>query len=368
MPKGSWVVRLGIVNLTSKQAGHGGIWVNFQILVSLVKFQRARALAGLEFAAHLPTGNYDAGAFDSDGNYYTGTDRLVFLKDLHTAEGKSFEERQEASDRTSTPAWKNGGCAAGDWAYMSHGDLKLLWIVHDKKVKTLDISGGPDIEPKCQTWSARGMPSIARYFGAAWTFSDAKGNHHVYVANNDKRLGQILAIDSSSIDTKALTVGLEKMPWADPIEVANDGVSCMNAPSPWPTKEVKAEVKVEEPAPKAGYEWVLMGESTVCRADKGDHDTMPDSPSITLAHECNYGPCKTLGAEIPLTVEDCQKRCQDSPGCNAVEIRKSEDRCEILEQTTTWFQNVGAKPTVSGPPDFQCWIYKPSCDSLKAFK
>ena len=209
---------------------------------------------------------------------------LVFLKDLHTAEGKSFEERQEASDRTSTPAWKNGGCAAGDWAYMSHGDLKLLWIVHDKKVKTLDISGGPDIEPKCQTWSARGMPSIARYFGAAWTFSDAKGNHHVYVANNDKRLGQILAIDSSSIDTKALTVGLEKMPWADPIEVANDGVSCMNAPSPWPTKEVKAEVKVEEPAPKAGYEWVLMGESTVCRADKGDHDTMPDSPSITLAH------------------------------------------------------------------------------------
>ena len=77
MPKGSWVVRLGIVNLTSKQAGHGGIWVNFQILVSLVKFQRARALAGLEFAAHLPTGNYDAGAFDSDGNYYTGTDRAL---------------------------------------------------------------------------------------------------------------------------------------------------------------------------------------------------------------------------------------------------------------------------------------------------
>ena len=205
------------------------------------------------------------------------------MKDLHTVEGKSFESRQEASDRTSTPAWKNRDCSAGDWAYMSHGDLKLLWLLNSQRLMTLDISGGPDIEPKCQIWSAEGMPSGANYFGAAWTFSDAKGNHQVYFANNDKELGQILALDPSSLDTKALTVGLEKMPYAEAIQTLNDGVSCMNALSPWPTKEAKAEEKAPK-APKAGYEWVLMGESTVCRADRGDHDTMPDNPSITLAH------------------------------------------------------------------------------------
>ena len=204
------------------------------------------------------------------------------MKDLHTEAGKSFESRHEASDRTSTPAWRNGGCASGDWAFMLHGDLKLLWLAHERKFKTLDISGGPDVQPKCQTWTARGAP-VQRKYGAAWTFTDAKGNHRVYMATNDKSRGQIVAIDPSSLDTKAWTVGLEKMPDAEAIERWNDGVSCMNAPPPWPTKEAKAP----EPAPKAakaGYEWVLMGESTVCRADQGDHDTLPDTPSITLAH------------------------------------------------------------------------------------
>ena len=72
------MVRLGIVDLASQQAGQG--WV-FRFLSVLSIFQRARAHAGFEFVAKLPRGPQEAGAFDLDGNYYTGPGRALTCLD-----------------------------------------------------------------------------------------------------------------------------------------------------------------------------------------------------------------------------------------------------------------------------------------------
>ncbi|CAK9083592.1 unnamed protein product [Durusdinium trenchii] len=111
-----------------------------------------------------------------------------------------------------------------------------------------------------------------------------------------------------------------------------------------------------------------MGPKTVCRQTPQDPIIWPANHVdrvLTIAHVCHDPPpCQLLPLSTPLTREDCQKRCMEFENCRGVEYRHSEDRCEILARPTEWFIDNTKHRTVGGPLDFECWLYKPTCDVL----
>eukprot|EP00913_Durusdinium_trenchii_P000958 g885.t1 len=228
------------------------------------------------------------------------------------------------------PSYKvHKDCQGADYAFWEKAvdgkKLKILWMLRDFKVTALDVTTPG--QATCKVWKSDGIPSNTRgHYGAGWTFKKPDGSVAVYFSNN-----------AGGLSFYEDTIHMYKVGESEATS-KNDGANCMSMSSVSPFKA--------EP-PK-----IIWPANHVDRV-------------LTIAHVCHDPPpCQLLPLSTPLTREDCQKRCMEFENCRGVEYRHSEDRCEILARPTEWFIDNTKHRTVGGPLDFECWLYKPTCDVL----
>mmetsp|Transcript_68482 Transcript_68482/g.150593 ORF Transcript_68482/g.150593 Transcript_68482/m.150593 type:complete len:230 (-) Transcript_68482:83-772(-) len=94
-----------------------------------------------------------------------------------------------------------------------------------------------------------------------------------------------------------------------------------------------------------------MGLGTACREDPSDQKIMPEHANVIHG---NMG--------------DCEKKCNDMPKCRAMEYRTSEKRCELWFTPARHHVTVFEDKTVTGRPDFHCFVKSGRCETMKAHK
>ncbi|CAE7548001.1 unnamed protein product, partial [Symbiodinium pilosum] len=217
---------------------------NFLVRVGVVDYETH--VAGMEFVAKVVKGgSHFAGVFDDEGHFFFGPGKLHYIKSLHKNPGKSFDNRYQVVDETKAPKWKvPQSCKGADYAFYRHEDggkaRHFLWMIRDRKVSALEITGLPKKKPECRKFTAKGLPRKANgHFGAAWSFPKKDGSTTLYMSHNG---GQgVFAIDKALLDLGSSTVVVYKAGESEKTS-QNDGANC---------KHVQAETPFEAtPAPE----------------------------------------------------------------------------------------------------------------------